>query len=158
MFKIKHVFVATALLVGGLVIPASAETQPSPNHLESLVKNYLAVQTALAGDSLASVTEWAESIKALTREIHLPEADQPLLSATALAATKLASAQSIEEARAAFGKLSEPVIQLREHLPGKKPNVAFCPMADKSWLQSGEKIANPYYGSQMLRCGTILKK
>jgi Cu(I)/Ag(I) efflux system membrane fusion protein len=34
-----------------------------------------------------------------------------------------------------------------------------CPMAFEGrggrWLQRAEKVANPYYGSQMMACGTV---
>lgn len=32
---------------------------------------------------------------------------------------------------------------------------AHCPMKPGSWLQSGEPLANPYYGAGMLRCGNF---
>ena len=35
-------------------------------------------------------------------------------------------------------------------------NVVFCSMAKGSWLQKEKVIANPYYGSKMLRCGEII--
>ena len=39
---------------------------------------------------------------------------------------------------------------------------AFCPMAFDNkggqWIQSDKKVSNPYYGSMMLRCGSIKEK
>jgi Cu(I)/Ag(I) efflux system membrane fusion protein len=39
---------------------------------------------------------------------------------------------------------------------------AYCPMAfddqGAAWLQSGEEIANPYFGHQMLRCGEVQRE
>jgi Cu(I)/Ag(I) efflux system membrane fusion protein len=39
---------------------------------------------------------------------------------------------------------------------------AFCPMAfnnrGAAWLQADKKIANPYFGHQMLRCGEIQRE
>jgi len=41
-----------------------------------------------------------------------------------------------------------------------KLNVAFCPMADHDkgadWLQIGDDIRNPFYGSEMLTCGEVI--
>ncbi len=34
---------------------------------------------------------------------------------------------------------------------------AYCRMVKKFWLQKGDQIANPYYGSSMLRCGEFKK-
>lgn len=33
--------------------------------------------------------------------------------------------------------------------------IAFCPMAQKYWLQKGEAIKNPFYGKAMSDCGRI---
>ena len=33
--------------------------------------------------------------------------------------------------------------------------VAVCPMVQKPWLQKGDAIANPYYGKEMLTCGSL---
>jgi hypothetical protein len=30
-----------------------------------------------------------------------------------------------------------------------------CDMAKESWLQEDDQIGNPYYGSEMYRCGKI---
>jgi Cu(I)/Ag(I) efflux system membrane fusion protein len=39
---------------------------------------------------------------------------------------------------------------------------AFCPMAfnnrGAAWIQADKKIANPYFGHQMLRCGEIQRE
>jgi hypothetical protein len=36
--------------------------------------------------------------------------------------------------------------------------VAHCPMKNADWLQQGEKLANPFFGSAMLTCGDVTKK
>ena len=38
---------------------------------------------------------------------------------------------------------------------GVKMAIAFCPMAPGRWLQTRTEIHNPYYGSQMLKCGVF---
>lgn len=47
--------------------------------------------------------------------------------------------------------------------PPTKPLFKFyCPMAFEYegafWLQANEQIANPYFGAEMLRCGTIKRR
>jgi Cu(I)/Ag(I) efflux system membrane fusion protein len=38
-------------------------------------------------------------------------------------------------------------------------SVAHCPMAlegkGAKWLQAGEQLRNPYFGAEMLTCGTV---
>ena len=44
----------------------------------------------------------------------------------------------------------------KEHLsPPAGVRAAFCPMAVRPWLQKGATLRNPYYGSQMLTCGSF---
>ena len=44
----------------------------------------------------------------------------------------------------------------------KDVNLSHCSMAFEgkggSWLQTSDKVENPYYGSKMYRCGDIKKK
>lgn len=64
----------------------------------------------------------------------------------------------LAEMRDGFKQLSDAMIQYRDHLLGAAPKVAYCPMVDAEWLQSDAEITNPYYGSEMLRCGEIVRQ
>ena len=70
------------------------------------------------------------------------------------------SATTIEAARAAFGDLSTALIAYadttKQPIEGKI--VAFCPMVNKSWVQTDGAIANPYYGKAMTTCGSSTRK
>ena len=69
-------------------------------------------------------------------------------------------AGDIEKLRQVFEEIS---IVLRHAAANGKVSIglneAYCPMAfdfrGAYWLQKDEKINNPYFGSQMLRCGEI---
>ena len=66
----------------------------------------------------------------------------------------------LEEARKKFKNLSRSTINyvkaLQEKIKGaEKIYVYYCPMADASWLQREEGTRNPYYGSSMLKCGSV---
>lgn len=67
----------------------------------------------------------------------------------------LAKSSSLKEARAAFEKLSDKAKQLAAGQTGYY--VVNCPMLKKDWVQTSEKIANPYYGKEMAACGEIKK-
>ena len=67
----------------------------------------------------------------------------------------LAKSNSLKEARVAFEKLSEKAKQLVVGQPGYY--VVNCPMLKKDWVQTSEKIGNPYYGKEMASCGEIKK-
>ncbi len=67
----------------------------------------------------------------------------------------LAKSSSLKEARVAFEKLSDRAKQLANGQPGYF--VVNCPMLKKDWVQTSEKIGNPYYGKEMATCGEIRK-
>ena len=114
-----------------------------------VVGPYLTIQTALVNDDLAPVNKAAKSLQKSAGTLG---ADGQALAA---AAAKAAEATTIEAARAAFGELSTALIAyadtIKQPVDGKI--VAFCPMANKSWVQSDGAIANPYYGKAMSTCG-----
>ncbi|MHC4270064.1 MAG: hypothetical protein ACYSTS_16590 [Planctomycetota bacterium] len=66
----------------------------------------------------------------------------------------------IEKARNMFKKLSRSMINYLKEFNGKlksggKTYVYYCPMVDATWLQKNEGTRNPYYGSSMLKCGSV---
>jgi hypothetical protein len=69
--------------------------------------------------------------------------------------TQLAKSSSLKAARAAFEKLSDKATQLAAGQAGYY--VVHCSMLQKNWVQTSEKIANPYYGKEMATCGEIKK-
>ena len=67
----------------------------------------------------------------------------------------LTKSNSLKEARAAFEKLSDKAKQLAAGQSGYY--VVNCPMLKKDWVQTNEKISNPYAGKDMLTCGVVKK-
>lgn len=95
----------------------------------------------------------------LVKALSELKAEEEILKAT----KTVYSAKSIKEARSAFKTLSDYLIKKANE--GRLPsdtNLAHCSMAFEGkggfWLQSGDKVENPYYGSKMYRCGDIKKK
>jgi membrane fusion protein, copper/silver efflux system len=126
-----------------------------------LFKAYFATGTALAADDHpAAISEAARTRKALEAAAdHLPEKPR---EAAADALARLSKAKDLAAARVPFEPLSEAMtaIVLEVGAGDAGPIYpAFCPMAfdDRGarWLQGGEVLANPYFGSEMLRCGDL---
>lgn len=72
---------------------------------------------------------------------------------------KMSEEKDIEAVRDKFKPLSNHVLQLAERFPAETTLYKqFCPMADEDrgayWLSAEKRVANPYYGDKMLRCGT----
>ncbi len=67
----------------------------------------------------------------------------------------LSKSKSLDEARAAFGKLSDKAVKLAAGQSGY--HISHCPMLNKDWVQTSTAIANPYGGKGMISCGEIKK-
>ena len=143
------------LLAASACAPApQTSNTPAPGSTMStaIVDPYLKVQQALADDSM-------EGVKANAGEIATASA---ALGAPAMkidtAAVQLAAATEIGDARTKFATLSEAIDAYMTGLHLTAPEgvrVAVCPMVQKPWLQKGEAIENPYYGKEMLTCGSL---
>lgn len=133
--------------VGVLIVGGSVAASES---LKAIVESYVTIQEQLAADKIDGVKAPARAIAARAAAMGQDGV------AIALAATNLESASNINAAREAFGALTEAVIKAGNAEGWKDVKgvrLAFCPMVKQSWLQTSDKIKNPYYGNSMLTCG-----
>jgi uncharacterized membrane protein len=131
--------------------PQTSNTPAAGSKLpDSIVEPYLKIQTALSQDRIDDVKASAGQVATAATALGAPAMKIDT------AAVQLASATELEDAREKFGKLSDAVVTYMDGLkltPPEGVRKAYCPMAQKPWLQKGETLANPYYGSSMLTCG-----
>lgn len=140
-----------ALLFGASLVLADPQHSTSKGPLNDLV----AIQKALAGDSMEHVKHHAMAISKAVKEHKL----HGIATETSQQATKVAQSKSLKSARNAFKELSQSFVDYFANHPDKsgKYRVAYCPMAKASWVQQGEAIRNPYFGKSMLNCGSLKK-
>ncbi len=132
----------TLLLVS--VACVSSLKADKEGHSHDNLKTYVKVATALSKDDLAAAKKAAASIA------HDKD------SALAKPAGALAKAKTIKEARMEFQSLSQKAVKMAKGREGYY--VMHCPMVKGgagSWVQADKKVANPYFGAQMLTCGGI---
>jgi hypothetical protein len=135
--------VMVSLVAGGVAVAGQTATPA-----QGVVATYLEIQAALANDSFEGVPAAAKSLAAQAAKLGVE--GEPV----AKAAKAVAAATDIKAARDAFAPLSDAVIAVVKANPAVHDvKMAYCPMAKASWLQTEEKIRNPYYGSSMLSCG-----
>ncbi len=164
------------LAVSAPVFAGQGHEHPTGDHhsataFDTITKHYEAIYESLVTDSIEGIPTHAKAIatasqsvsekfSARTAGVSEANADQcrKILPEISSAATALAAAKDISSARDAFGDLSVPLVEYREMINGEKPKVAFCPMVKKPWLQEGSEIGNPYFGSSMLGCGSIVSE
>lgn len=160
----KHIL---QLTLGLLLCASAAFAQDSgfqPKFVDSLVGSYLTIQKGLSGDDLkaaqAGTNSFLEAMKHAPADIAKSGSSDLSNSAKAIA-----EAPDIKAARNAFQDLSHEMITLVQHVETSNDTqlfVAHCPMAfdhkGGDWLQADKNVTNPYYGSMMLRCGSIQKQ
>lgn len=161
------------LLLQAAPAPASEEAAAPevPDAFQTVVGHYEAMRQSLIRDSAEGIAEHARAIAEAARGLqddltaerarvparHL-DAVRELLPGLVAGADAVAGAEDLAASRAAFYELSKPLVRWREHAGGARPVVAYCSMANKSWLQPDEPLGNPYYGTSMLRCGTVVSR
>lgn len=151
-----------------VVKDAPLVTPPMLAELEPVVAAYLAAQEQLAVDDFASARESFEQLATAVVGVQLPAVSstrqvwRELASSLSGQARRGATARDESEVRIAFEHLSTRIVELLRMFgnPHDEPvNVAHCPMAFDSrgaaWVQAEDRIANPYYGPTMLRCGDV---
>ncbi len=129
------------------VAPKAGGTLPA-----AIVDPYLKIQDGLAHDSIEGLRANAGDIATAATALGAPAMK---IDTTAV---QLASAGDLADAREKFGALSEAIVTYKDGMKlkaGDGVKQAFCPMAMKPWLQKGDAISNPYYGSEMPTCGSF---
>ena len=156
-------------------VSAAAAPQPAgtpapiaprvPGALGKLLENYETVRQALAGDDGGFAAAFGSTLVGVSKEAL--DAAQPshkeALTAIYEAAQRLQQADrsDIEAVRLVFGQLSRGLVQLLVAEPALRQGrfLFECPMAKgyKRWVQTKEKLENPYMGGKMLGCGSLEK-
>jgi Cu(I)/Ag(I) efflux system membrane fusion protein len=136
---------------------------------KSSLESYFSWKDALvAADSKAGAEQaqrWHAELKELPMTTLSEQQHQQWMTTSSVLMEKLktaAGSDQIEAQRKAFAQLSEQLISWirRSEITG----VGFqqhCPMAFGSgadWISQEDQVRNPYYGDQMLTCGSVVRE
>ncbi|MDP2317024.1 MAG: hypothetical protein Q8P41_29295, partial [Pseudomonadota bacterium] len=123
----------------------------------AVVGAYLAVTAALAKDDIASAPLASLDASLAAAQATADGADKATLAAMRTDVASAVLAPDLAGRREILKKVSAAMIPFaRKHAGGTRTlTEAWCPMANAGWLQEGGTIANPYYGSDMLTCGSF---
>ncbi len=130
IYNLRTLLAATIAMA---VIAGSAQAENLSDKDKQFLAGYEKIHTALVADDLSSAKDAA---KELGEE-----------------GSDIANAQSLKDARSGFEKFSGRAKTLVAGQPGY--HVAHCPMLKKDWVQTSDKVANPYGGKDMLSCGKM---
>ena len=119
--------------------------------LKTVLTGYFDVKNALVSDDASKAKAAATSLASVTGK-YSGKLNESL---TAISAT-----DDIEAQRIAFETLSITMYDLaKEGGTGQTIYKQYCPMAfnDKGafWLSDKKEVMNPFFGSSMLRCGSV---
>jgi len=130
--------------------------------LEDLYAAYFEVQQALAMDKKppASAAQRLHTASAeLQSDASLPESAASLLQRVAAKSEHLHHLD-LAGSRKEFKPISHAVVTLATMVRSESSTKAFthfyCPMVPEGggdWLQPGSELINPYFGTEMLKCG-----
>jgi len=155
----KNILIVALLIVfGGLFAESMFDMT-----MQELSKDYIEVQKILAADKTEGVNEIAGNMLKKAGKLDAKKAKGEHASKYAKipeqlkkSAMSLKKAKNIKSMRKAFGEMSKPMAMWTSLNKPDETYVVYCPMAKKSWLQDSEEVANPYYGSEMLKCGEVV--
>lgn len=119
--------------------------------LKAVLTGYLDVKNALVSDDADKAKEVATALTATSGSYS--GSLNPALQA-------ISSTDDIEAQRTAFEQLSITMYDLaKDGSAGITLYKQYCPMAfdDKGafWLSDNKEVLNPFFGSSMLRCGSV---
>lgn len=141
-------------------VRAVETTEAVQGQVDAMVASYLNARRLLSEDQLEGVYEELEEIRQEAQP--LADSDQAHVREHARAIIERAAVEidSLEQARGAFKGVSAALIEMLAVIPpsdavAEELYVAYCPMAEASWLQTTEELANPYMGQKMLGCGEV---
>ena len=129
---------AVVFLVAALPLAAGEQT---------LFARYENVRQALLRNAITDVKSSAAELSVAARAAKQNE--------IASRAEALKSVTAIKDARIAFASLSDEMIRWRDAQNGDRPEVVYCSMEKKSWLQPKGAITNPYVDASMRTCGEV---
>jgi membrane fusion protein, copper/silver efflux system len=131
-------------------------------NLEALYSAYFDVQQALASDKkppAGSAQALHKAALELSSDASLPAASAKLTQVIAAKSEHLHH-MDLAGARRDFKPISHAIVTLASRVRSEGAQNSFthfyCPMVKDGggdWLQPGGELLNPYFGSEMLRCG-----
>lgn len=133
--------------------------------LSPVYSGYLDAQERLADDDLDGFLDAAKRLDGSVESVRVIGLVGESLGTWRRAARMLApelSVTTMDDARLSFERMSDAIMELQDRFGNAADETvytAFCPMAfdfkGAKWIQRGTEINNPYFGSEMLRCGDL---
>ncbi len=149
------------VMENNITLPEAQESNPLKKTFDvyigvkdALVKTNGKTASAAAGKLLAAL----KSLKMESLEMNVHMALMKVLEPLTANAQGISESKDITEQRNLFKSLSK---NMYEVIKVSDPDVTiyyqYCPMQDANWLSMDSNVKNPYYGAQMLSCGSTVE-
>ncbi len=145
--------------------PATDAPQATGEVLGPVFDAYFDLKDALVASDAKKAAERATALSAVVKAVPMDGMDADLhavwmqvMEPLANTSAGIASRTGLEEQRKAFAELTEPMFALVKARPGSTPiYLDHCPMYEggADWLSRDKAIRNPFYGAQMMSCGSV---
>jgi len=161
LFRAWAMVLAGLFLVNVLVAVGGQGEKADPVHL--IMENYFAMGQTLAQDSFKGINQNAKKIAKAASQILKEEKGSSAekkeyfqqVKAIQGTAQEFVS-KDLKSARESYKALSDAVNKFVKTYGYSSTTYSFyCPMVEQTWFQSTDQIANPFYGSEMLKCGKM---
>ena len=132
---------------------------------QSALTPYLKMKDAFVGSDAKQVSTFAKETSGILKSISdsdLGKMEQAHISKIRKMLKSITESDDIEKQRAHFVVLNQNFVPIVKTIKGLNLNVYVqkCPMANNNigafWLSKDKEISNPYYGEQMLTCGSVI--
>ena len=144
-----------------MTMPEMTETNP----MEAVFNNYLAIKDALvktnatiANGKSAELLTILKNLKTEALTAEGQTAVTKVMPSLMEAAKSIAATKDIGKQRETFKVLSKYMHDITSFYDTNETlYYQYCPMQDANWLSKDKTVKNPYYGSQMLSCGSTVE-
>ena len=151
----KYIMIFCMLVLCSTGIQAQQPTAPSfkDAKLNTVYTQYIALKDALVASKASEAKQKAATLQKSLADIQNGK------KASEQAAI-IASATDLVRQRNAFSLLSNEMKTLvKGNVASGALYLEYCPMANNNtgayWLSNEKKIMNPYFGDEMLQCGSV---
>lgn len=135
------------------------------NTLDALFNSYFAVKDALVKTNPMTAAEKSSELLNALKDFKIESLkgeEQTIVTkvmpSLMEAAKNVSANKDIGKQRETFKVLSKNMHELIPFYNANEPlYYQYCPMQDANWLSKDKTIKNPYYGSQMLSCGSTVE-
>lgn len=130
------------------------------------LKPYLKMKDAFVASDIGQISTFAKVTAEKMKAIEvgdLGKMEKAHLSKSIETLGAISSNSDLENQRAHLAVLNENIVALAINikLPSETLYVQECPMANSNkgavWLSAEKEIKNPYYGNEMLTCGSVIR-